>query len=138
MDIYKLKDLTVQDRIDQIEAMFSKVEEKIFMKPLNRDELAIRKDEMAEATIMLSTLEEEFKAIKEGHKIKVAPHELKQRVALDAIRNQAIEVKGNVYTIPDHDNNMIHELTDEGQVLASRPMLPNERQYRINTLSQSM
>lgn len=138
MDIYKLKDLTVQDRKDQINAMFSKAEEKIYMKPLTREELAIRKDEMAEATIMLNTLEEEFKQIKEAHKIKVAPHEVKQRAALDAIRNQAVEVKGNVYTIPDHDNNMIHEVTEEGQVLASRPMLPNERQYRINTLNQAI
>lgn len=52
---------------------------------------------------------------------------------LDAIKNKAVEVKGKVYKLADFENQMIHFVDPLGNVLSSRKMLPDERQFRINT-----
>jgi hypothetical protein len=52
---------------------------------------------------------------------------------LNAIKNKAIEITGNVYKMDDHEHQMIHFVDPLGNVLSSRRMLPEEKQTRIMT-----
>lgn len=133
MDIYKLKDLSSEERQTVFLGEAVKAEEQQYMKPLTPDELHVRREEMANDSILLNGYEAELKEIKDEYKLKMNPVEKRRDEALEAIRLKAIPITGKVFMLADHDNKMIHSVTEDGSVLGSRPMLPEERQYRINT-----
>lgn len=131
MDIYKLKDLSDDERQTVLQGEALSVEEQAYMKPLSPEELAIKKDDLASAAILKAVIEEELAEIKAQYKDKLEPLREKVTEAIQAIKNKAVEVKGNVYKLPDYENQMIHIIDSMGQVLSSRRMLPEERQFRI-------
>lgn len=138
MDIYRLKDLPQDERQTVLLGEAVKVEEQSYLKPLTPEELHVRREEMANDSILLNEYETELKEIKDQFKLKMNPVEKRRDEALEAIRLKAIGVTGKVFMLADHDNKMIHSVTEDGSVLGSRPMLPEERQYRINTLNKAM
>lgn len=138
MDIYRLKDLPQDERQTVLLGEAVKVEEQSYLKPLTTEELHVRREEMANDSILLNEYETELKEIKDQFKLKMNPVEKRRDEALEAIRLKAIRVTGKVFMLADHDNKMIHSVTEDGSVLGSRPMLPEERQYRINTLNKAM
>lgn len=138
MDIYRLKDLSPEERQTVFQGEAVKVEEQSYLKPLTPEELHIRREEMANDSILLNEYESELKEIKDQFKLKMNPIEKRRDEALEAIRLKSISITGKVFMLADHDNKMIHSITEDGSVLGSRPMLPEERQYRINTLNKAM
>lgn len=138
MDIYRLKDLSQDERQTVLLGEAVKVEEQSYLKPLTPDELHVRREEMANDSILLNEYEAELKEIKDAFKLKMNPVEKRRDEALEAIRLKSISITGKVFMLADHDNKMIHSVTEDGSVLGSRPMLPEERQYRINTLNKAM
>lgn len=139
MEIYKLKDLSDEERQTVLQGEAISVEEQAYMKPLTPDELSIKKDDLASAAILKAVIEEELAEIKAQYKEKLEPLREKVTEAIQAIKNKAVEVKGNVYKMADYDNQMIHVVDSMGQVLSSRRMLPEERQFRIPaTLNKAM
>lgn len=139
MDIYKLKDLSPEERQTVFQGEAVSAEEQVYMKTLTPEELHIKREEMSNASILLDQLQADFKEVKDAHKQEVAPVALKRKLSLEAIRLKAIPIQGKVWLVADHDNKMMHSVTDEGYVLSSRPMLPEERQYRIPaTLNKAM
>jgi len=139
MDVYKLKDLSAEDRQTVLLGEAVSAEEQSYMKTLTPEELSIKREEMSNASILLNKLEEDFKVVKEAHKDEIKPIATARKNALDAIRLRAIQVTGKVWMIADHENKMMHSVTDDGNVLGSRPMLPEERQFRIpNILNKAI
>lgn len=131
MDVHKLKDLSIDDRQSVLQGEALAVEEQVYMRPLTEDEIGQKKDELVQASLLKAVIEEELKNIKEEFKARIEP--LKDQItdSLTAIKNKAIESKGQVYRLPDYDNQMIHTVDVMGVVLSSRRMLPEERQFRI-------
>lgn len=139
MDIYKLKDLSAEERQTVLLGEAVSAEEQVYMKTLTPEELHIKREEMSNASILLDQLQADFKVVKDAHKQEITPIALKRRTALEAIRLKAVPITGKVWMIADHDNKMMHSVVDDGSVLGSRPMLPEERQYRMPTaLKQAM
>lgn len=138
MDIYKLKDLSPEERQTVFLGEAAGSEEQVYLKPLTPEELAITREEHSNASILIDEMVEQFTNVKKAHKEAIAPIQAKRKQAITAIRQKAIQITGKVWKLPDHDNMMIHYITDEGQVLSSRPMLPQERQYRIQSLNKAM
>lgn len=132
MDIYRIKDLSAEDRASVLQGEALTISEQAYMKPLSPDELNVFKDDLANAAILKAVIEDELNEIKLQYKAKIEPLRLRVSEAIDAIKNKAVEVKGDVYKMADHDNNMIHHVDPLGNVLSSRRMLPEERQLRIN------
>lgn len=139
MDIYKLKDLSAEERQTVLLGEAVSGEDQSYLMPLSTEELHIRREEMANASILLAEYAAEFKEVKDQYKSKITPIAQKRDEALEAIRLKAISVTGKVYLIADHDNKMMHSVTEDGSVLGSRPMLPQERQFRIqHSLNKAM
>lgn len=138
MDVYRLKDLSPEERLTVLLGEAVTGEEQVYLKTLTPEELHIRREEMANASILLNQYEAEFKEVKDDHKTKVTPVKQRRDEALEAIRLKAIPITGKVWMLADHENKMMHSVTDEGSVLASRPMLPEERQYRISHLNKAI
>lgn len=138
MDIYKLKELSLEERDTILEGEALKVEEQAYMRPLSKEELDIKKDDLASAAILKAVIEEELQQIKEDYKLKLTPLRDKITEALSALKNKAEQVKGKVYQLADYENQMIHYVDPMGHVLSSRRMLPEERQFRITTTAKAM
>jgi predicted GNAT superfamily acetyltransferase len=133
MDVYKLKTLSVEDRLSVLRGESLKVEVQSYMQPLSPEELAIKKDEFTNAAILKAATENDLAEVKKEFKDKLDPLRSKISECLTAIKNKAIEVTGDVYMMDDHENQMIHFVDPNGNVLSSRRMLPEEKQTRIMT-----
>lgn len=138
MDIYKLKDLSEQERQTVFLGEADGSEEQVYLKPLSPEELAVTREEHSTASILLDELVEKFAEVKARHKEEIKPINSKRKAALKAIRQRAVEITGKVWKLPDYDNSMMHFITNEGQVLSSRPMLPQERQFKISQLNKAV
>lgn len=138
MDIYKLKDLSPEERQTVFLGEAAGSEEQVYLKPLSPEELAITREEHSNASILIDEMTEQFANIKAKHKEEIKPIQQKRKTAISAIRQKAVQITGRVWKLPDHDNMMMHFVTDDGQVLSSRPMLPQERQFRIQNLNKAI
>lgn len=138
MDIYKLKDLSPDERQTVFLGEAAGSEEQVYLKPLTPEELAITREEHANASILIDEMVEQFANVKAKHKEEIKPIQQKRKSAIAAIRQKAVQITGKVWKLPDHENMMMHFVADDGQVLSSRPMLPQERQYRLSPLNKAM
>lgn len=131
MDIYRLKDLSDNERQTLLLGESVETKEEAYMKALRDDELTVKRERLVQVSLLKAVIEDEFQTIKDDFKMKLDPLKDEFSELLDQLRVKMIEVTGLVYKLPDHDNQMIHFVDASGNVLSSRRMLPEERQYRI-------
>lgn len=131
MDIDRLKSLSELDRKAVLESEALAIEEGKYQKPLSKDEVLYYKDELAENSINQAIILDELSQVKDTYKERLRP--LKERISecLSAIKTKSIEQEGRLYKLADFDDQMIHKVDELGNVIHSRKMLPEERQFRI-------
>lgn len=131
MDIHRLKDLSPDDRLSVLQGEAAKIEEQVYTRFLSDDELDRKKDELTKNAILIATIEEEKKAEMQAYKDKLDPIRDAFKECREALKVGGIQETGLVYVIPDHDQSMMHVITSAGDLLHSRRMLPEERQFRL-------
>lgn len=136
MDIDRLKSLSEHDRKAVLESEAVAIEEGKYTKPLTADELAFYKDQLSENSIRQSEILDELQDVKKNFKTKLEPIQNTIKKALSAVKFKAIECEGKLFKIADFDTQMIHKVDELGNVIHSRKMLPEERQFRIQALKQ--
>lgn len=135
MDIYQLKKLTAEERAVILEGESSTSEEQTYSIPMNDEELTVAKDDLAQASLQKAYLDEEIRQAKEAFKARMEPLSEKISEAIGQLKTRAREVHGRVWSIPDFENKMMHSVDGLGNVLNSRPLKPEERQYRLGQKS---
>lgn len=131
MDVYQIKNLPDDERLTLLVGENVKVEEQAYMKALTEEELHIRRERIVQVSLMKAVVEDELQQVKDEFKMKLDPLKSEFSQLLDELRVKMVEVTGKVYTLPDHENQMMHFIDERGNVLSSRRMLPEERQYRM-------
>lgn len=129
MNLATLKEMSALERKEFLENNASKITEEVYTKPLTEEEIATYKDQLAENSLEQAIAIDEFNKVKEAHKLKVKPMQKAIASALQAIKFKAVDIKGKIFTLQDFDNNMIHEVDEEGNLILSRPPRPDERQH---------
>ena len=137
MDIYKLKDLSPAERQLVLDEAAG-VEEGRYFQPLTEVEMDYYRRQHSDHAIVASQIEHELDLVKDEYKEKLKPHKQKVVEALEAIRTRQIEKTGRIYVLKDFDNQMIHKVDIHGNVIQSRPMLPEERQYFMRPSSKQI
>lgn len=137
MDIHKLKDLSPDDRLSVLQGEAAKIEEQVYTRFLSDDELDRKKDELTKNAILIATIEEEKKEAVASFKDRLDPIRDAFNECREALKVGGVQETGLVYVIPDHDQNMMHVVTGAGDLLHSRRMLPEERQFRLPTLNKT-
>ena len=133
MDIYKLKDLSEDDRKSVLESEAITIEEHVYTKPLSPEELAIKKDEFADQAMVQAAILDEFAEVKAEYKERLEPIKENIKDLLSSIRTKSTTKHGKVFKLADYENQMIHTVDPSGNVIGSRRMLPEERQFRIQS-----
>jgi hypothetical protein len=136
MDIDRLKSLSTEDRKAVLESEAIAVEEGKYTKPLTESEILYFKDQLAEQSINQAIILDEFKKVKESYKDRLEPIAKDISSAIQAIKFKAVEQCGRLYKMADYESKMIHKVDELGNVIHSRQMLPEERQYRMQALNQ--
>ena len=136
MDIERLKSLSNEDRKLVLQSEALAIVEGKFVKPLGPEELAYYKDQLAEKSILQATILDELKDVKADFKARLDPVATDISKALSAVKFKQIECDGTLYKMADFDNKLIHQVDDLGNIISSRQMLPEERQFRIQALKQ--
>lgn len=129
MDIAKLKIMSAEERQIFFETEVASVTEEKYMKPLTDDELRMEKEALAAACIAKGVLEQELKDIKDEYKEQIEPHATVMKECIQSIRFRAKQKEGKLYKYVEHESKVVYFLDPEGNVINSRMMLPEERQY---------
>lgn len=136
MEIERLKTLSAEDRKLVLQSEALQITEGKYVKPLGPEELAFYKDQLAEKSILQATILDELKEVKADFKARLEPVANDISKALSAVKFKQIECDGTLYKMADFDNKLIHQVDDLGNVITTRQMLPEERQFRIQALKQ--
>jgi hypothetical protein len=136
MDIERLKQLSAEDRKTVLESESLSVEEGKYEKPLTHDELAFFKDKVSELCIAEQTILDEFKEVKKAFKDRLDPLQNERREALRNVKFRSQEKEGRLYKMQDFEDQMIHKVDPDGNVIHSRKMLPEERQKWAFSINQ--
>jgi len=134
MDIERLKLLSTEDRKSVLESEAIAIEEGKYEKPLTPDELLYYKDELAQNSINQAVILDELMEIKDEFKEKLKPIREKISEAISAVKYKSIPKEGRLYKLADFEDQMIHKVDEFGNVIHSRKMLPEEKQFRIQAL----
>lgn len=129
MDIYKLKGMSPLERQAILEG--ESCSEETYNRPLEDFELQDKQAELAQACIKQSVILEEKKEVMEDFKGRLKPLQTQITACVESVKTRQETVTGMVYKISDFDNKMIHSVDPAGNVLASRPMRPEERQHSL-------
>lgn len=131
MDIYHLKDLSPTERLSILEGDNAGIEEGNYVKPLDTEETSILQNEMVAVMIKRSMLETEFDTVKKDYKDRIEP--LKELIAeaLDNLKTRTKQVTGKLYKMIDYDNKAVHFIDVEGNVVNSRMLKPEERNFSL-------
>ena len=130
MNIY-LPNATPQERLRALQSSEGKVEKTTYYKPLTEDELNEKREVIADNCIKLSDLSEEKKEAMKGFKDTMEPLQLENAKILSEIRTKMVEKEGTVYHIADFDNKMMETYDENGILVSSRRLKPNEMQKTI-------
>lgn len=131
MDIYQLKNLSEEERLTVFQGEAMRSEEQVYARQLTEIELSEHKEEFAQNSILTAVIEDEFADVKSNYKAKLEPLKEKRKTLLEAIKTRTVQEAGIVHLLPDYDNQMVYVVTKAGDVLHSRRMKPEERQFQI-------
>lgn len=126
-----------KDRLMVLQESAAKVEQTTYQKSLSADELAARREDLADDCIKLNQFEDELKEIKDGFKDKMDPLKAANKLRLTEIKTKQSTVDGTLYHIANHDAGMMETYDNEGFLVSSRRLRPEEKQGTIFSLGKT-
>lgn len=137
MDFKALKQLPADERRDTLEGLTDVREKRTYMKELSSDELIMAKDQLAQDAMRIATIEADKKEAMANFKAELAPILSSFAETREKIRAQAVQAEEDCFVVRDYDQQVVHYVAPDGTPVHSRPMLPEERQFRINSNSKT-
>jgi hypothetical protein len=131
------KEYPVTQRVQFLKDNCDKVEKKTYMRRFTPDELRQKKDQLAEASITLSEIDDEKKEILQDIKTRQEPLKSEKKILLSNIKHKAEEVKEECYKFIDQENSEVGFYNSEGDLIEQRPAYPDERQGTIFQISRT-
>lgn len=133
-----MPEVAQKERTTLLQENALKVEETTYQKVLSPDELAARREDLADNCIKLNQKEDELKLIKDSFKIEMDPLKNKNKELLTEIKTKQSTVDGILYHMPNHDEGMMETYDNEGYLIATRRLRPDEKQGNIFSFKQAI
>ena len=131
MDQKILQNESPAARLQALKDSAEKREVITYPKQLGEEHFGNLKDELTADSIQLVKLEEALAEYKVGHKARTKPLKQKVAIALTKLRNGVEEVEEEVFLLADQEEGMMGYYNAQGHLIRTRPLLPEERQFRI-------
>jgi hypothetical protein len=126
-----MPEVSDKDRVLILQQNADKVEQTTYQKELTSEELAARREDLADDCIKLNQLEDDLKEIKDEFKSKMLPLKQANKQRLAEIKTRQTTVDGTLYHLANHDQQIMETYDAEGYFISSRSLRPEERQGRL-------
>ena len=126
-----LQNLSKKDRIDNLQAMAHSVEETTYYKQLTPDELEVRQEKFIANTMKVNDLEAKKKAFVASTTNEQKPLKVESIDLLQTLKTKSEKVEGVLYHIDDQDEGMMNSYDEDGNLVSSRRLRPDEKQSSI-------
>ena len=101
------------------------------------DELAQKKEELANASIELAEIEQEKKDAMAEFKERMKPFDEDRKRLLEELKNKSEYVNETCYKFIDHDERMVGYYNKLGELVSSRPIMPQEMQKTTFSINRN-
>lgn len=128
---------TPKERLMVLQENSAKIEQTSYQKNLTADELAARREDLADNCIKLNQFEDELKEVKDEFKIKMDPLKGSNKTLLTEIKTKQSTVDGTLYHMANHDDGMMETYDQEGFLIGTRRLRPEEKQGTIFSLGKT-
>lgn len=129
--------ITQKERTMLLQENAAKVEQTTYQRVLSPDELAARREDLADNCIKLNQFEDELRVVKDDFKVKIDPLKVKNKTLLTEIKTKQSTVDGILYHMANHDEGMMETYDSEGYLISTRRLRPDEKQGGIFSLAKA-
>lgn len=132
-----MPEVPAKERLAMLQDNATKTEQTSYQKTLTPDELAQRREDLADNCIKLNKLEDDLKEVKDDFKTEMDPLKNKNKVLLSEIKTKQTTAEGALYHLANHDDGMMEIYDAEGFLIESRRLRPEEKQASIFSLPKA-
>lgn len=115
-------------RVALLKKLCKTKEQMTYAKSLTEAELVAEKGNFARDAMRISQLEDELKMLAASYKEKIKALKKTNIERLEVIANEKRQAYAMVYGIPDNSTERMLFYDEDGELITSREMLPNEKQ----------
>lgn len=112
-------------------------EEKGYMKPFSPDQMAEKKEDLANVSIKIAEIEDEKKASNDNFKHRQKPLNDQKNILLMEIKNKSEYIKEEVFKFVDPETRWVGYYNSEGNLIDERPAYGDELQGTIFQLQRA-
>ena len=131
MTRFFMPELSKNERLSILQNNADKIEQTTYLKPLTEEELNERREMLTDNCIKLGDLEEEKAEMVADFKAKIDPLKAVNKDLLWELRVKQAKVDGTLYHMANHDESMMETYDQNGELVATRRLRPDEKQTRI-------
>jgi hypothetical protein len=131
MDKYLFQNYFELQRRQMLEDNCYAKENRTYMKDFTEEEMAYMKDNFIADTLQLATMAEELAKIKAEYAEKMKPIAKRVQNLLTDVKLGSRQVTEQVFQFDDQEEGIMGSYNGEGELVATRKLLPNERQLKI-------
>lgn len=132
------KEYDPEKRIEYLRDNADGIEEKGYMRPFTSDQMAIKKEDLANVSIEIAEIDEEKKAANDEFKHLQKPLLDRKNILLMEIKNKAEYVKEEVFKFVDTETRVVSFYNKDGDLIEQRPAFGNELQGTILQMARSV
>ena len=125
------KDIALEERASFLEDNCDSVEEVTYSRAFEPEELALKREQLTDASIKIADIEEEKKEVMDGFKERLKPLQEQKADAIKALRDKSQTVTEKCYKFLDEETKMVGFYNKEGNLVSSRPAFQKELQKTI-------
>lgn len=125
------KDIALEERASFLEDNCDAVEDVTYSRAFEPEELALKREQLTDASIKIADIEEEKKEVMDGFKKRLKPLQEQKADAIKALRDKSQTVTEKCYKFLDEGTKMVGFYNKEGNLVSSRPAFQRELQKTI-------
>ena len=125
------KDIALEERASFLEDNCDAVEEVTYSRAFEPEELALKREQLTDASIKIADIEEEKKEVMDGFKERLKPLQEQKSEAIKSLRDKSQTVTEKCYKFLDEETKMVGFYNKEGNLVSSRPAFQRELQKTI-------
>lgn len=132
-----MPELPVEQRVQLLRDHADQIEVTKYLKDLTQEELDVKREQLSDNLVKLSEWEDELTDIKDGYKVKMKPKKDENRELLQQIKTRKEEVEGTVFHLANHEDGMMETYDENGELIGSRRLRPEEKQPKLFPISKA-
>lgn len=130
-------DMPAKERKDNLQAMAHSIENTSYYVNLTQDELDVRREKLTDNFIKISDLDTELKSVTKRLKSEQKPLIEENTDLLHNIKTKTEQKSGVLYHVDDQEDGTMYSYDEEGTLITSRRLRPDERQCSIFSISKA-